>query len=145
MAKAKEADSNKIGGQTAGKNKTLLKPEDGIATQFTSERQPSPESKSAGHKKKRLLRDLADVLVTGKGLENGRKIADSVGVDLIDEDFTLEVMMTLRQIEKALLKGDTQAYNAAMDRLRGKAQQSIDVTTGGVSVQTFLDQFKDVE
>ena len=33
--------------------------------------------------------------------------------------------MTLKQIEKAFDEGDTRAYQAAMDRLMGKAPQQI--------------------
>ena len=115
--------------------------------EFTSDNQPTPEAKSAGKRRKRELKELAEALITGEGLQKAKKIAASVGVDLSNEEFTLEVIMTLRQVEKALAKGDTPAYNAAMDRLRGKAKQITENTHEfkGEAVESFLDQFRDVE
>lgn len=99
------------------------------STPFTSENQPSGKAKSEGKRKKRLLKDLAQALVSGDRLEKCKSIAEKVGLDLSDDEFSLEVAMTLKQIEKAIDAGDTQAFNAAMDRLVGKPQQKIDLST----------------
>ena len=142
MAKRKSEN-----GKGTGKKNVIGKGMPPIETQFSSENQPSPEAKSLGHKRKRALKDLAEALITGEGLEKAKRIADSVGVELGLDEFTLENVMTLRQIEKALAKGDTPAYNAAMDRLRGKAVQQTENVHEFKSdmVKTFLDQFKDVQ
>lgn len=105
---------------------------------FDKNGQPSPEAKSNGHKKKRALKDLAEALVTGEGLEKAKATAKKVGLNFDDNDVNLEIAMTLRQIEKALAKGDTSAYNAAMDRLRGKAKQQVDVTSGGEKIEQWI-------
>jgi len=100
---------------------------DGEKTQFSKESQPTPEAKSEGWKKRRTLKELADALLNLKGIEKAKETAIAVGMDLSDDEFTLEIVMTLRQIEKALKKGDTPAYNAAMDRMVGKPLASIEV------------------
>ena len=94
--------------------------------QFTSNNQPTPKAKSEGKRKKRLLKDLANALVSGERLNKCKAIAEKVGLDLIDDEFTLEIAMTLKQIEIALDNGDTRAFSAAMDRLIGKPNQHIE-------------------
>ena len=94
-------------------------------TPFSKDNQPTPEAKREGHKRKRALKDLADALISGERLDKCKVIADKVGIDLNDNEFTLDIAMTLKQIEKAFDEGDTRAYQAAMDRLMGKAPQQI--------------------
>lgn len=96
---------------------------------FNSTNQPSGEAKSKGKQKKRLLKDLANALVSGERLNKCKAIAEKVGLDLITEEYTLEVAMTLKQIELALDDGDTKAFNSAMDRLIGKPTQKIEQKT----------------
>lgn len=87
---------------------------------FSKDNQPTPEAKSKGKKKKRDLADLANALVNGERLEKCKAIAKQVGIDLENNEYTLQVAMTLTQIAKAIDEGDTRAFNAAMDRLLGK-------------------------
>jgi hypothetical protein len=103
--------------------------------QFTSNNQPTPKAKSEGKRKKRLLKDLANALVSGERLNKCKAIAEKVGLDLIDDEFTLEIAMTLKQIEIALDNGDTRAFSAAMDRLIGKPEQSIKQTNIDATIQ----------
>lgn len=103
-----------------GKNK--ITPKDNPKP-FTSENQPDPELLKAAHKRKRDLKDLADALLNNDGISKAKETAKNCGIDLHDDEFTLEVVMTLGQIQRAITKGDTQAYNAAMDRMKGKPLQ----------------------
>jgi len=93
---------------------------------FSKENQPSPKLKSEGHKRKRALKDLADALIMGERLDKCKAIAQKVGIDLKDSEYTLDIAMTLKQIEKAFDEGDTKAYLAAMDRLLGKPTQMVE-------------------
>lgn len=95
---------------------------------FSKENQPSPKLKSEGHKRKRALKDLADALIIGERLDKCKVIAEKVGIDLKDSEYTLDIAMTLKQIEKAFDEGDTKAYLAAMDRLLGKPTQMVETS-----------------
>jgi|DEB0MinimDraft_10_1074344.scaffolds.fasta_scaffold29892_2 hypothetical protein len=95
---------------------------------FSKENQPSPKLKSEGHKRKRALKDLADALIMGERLDKCKAIAQKVGIDLKDSEYTLDIAMTLKQIEKAFDEGDTKAYLAAMDRLLGKPTQMVETS-----------------
>ena len=113
--------------------------------QFSKENQPSGEAKSKGWKKKRELKDLANALITGDAKKNAAATAQLVGIDLSDQEYTIEVIMTLKQIEKALEVGDTKAYNAAMDRMQGKPKQSLDVVVEDATNNVKLFNAKDIE
>lgn len=127
MAKAKKDIKTAV-------KRRKIDPSIGVATQFSKDKQPSPKAKSRGKKKAMLLKDLANMVVNGEAKEKALKTARAVGLDF--EQITIQIAMTLRQIEKALAKGDTQAYNAAMDRLVGKAPQH---TTQEVDHRGHLD------
>ena len=100
---------------------------------FSSENQPTAEAKKKGWQKKRLLKDLADILLQGDKLNEFKKLAEDLGIDLTDDEMTLEVAMSLKQAEKAIQKGDTSAYNSVMDRLKGRPMQEIDHKNNGKS------------
>lgn len=99
---------------------------------FTSKNQPDPELKSKGWKKKMLLKDIAEQIVKGGAVDDLKPIADYLGVS--QENIDVETLMHLSQISKAIQKKDTQAYNAVLDRLKGKPMQAIDHTTKGDKV-----------
>lgn len=93
--------------------------------QFSSDNQPSSKLKSDGWKRKRELKEIANSLITGEGLKAAQLVASKLGVELDEDEFTLEMVIMLKQIEKAALKGDTKAFVAVMDRLKGKPRQTI--------------------
>ena len=96
--------------------------------QFSKDKQPTPEAKSEGKRKKRILKDLANALISGESLTKCKEMASKVGIDLKDDEYTLDIAMTLKQIEIAIDAGDTRAYTAAMDRLIGKPNAFIEKT-----------------
>ena len=56
------------------------------------------------------------------------------------EGFSVIEQLDLAQIIKAR-KGDTRAYQAIMDRLEGKPQQTTDITSNGEQINPLLVQF----
>jgi len=107
-----------------------IRPEDGKKTQYSKDYQPPPENKSAGKRKRRMLRELLDI-VTNKKFNDKQKsewhklAAAYFGVP--ENEVTVELMMDFRQLEKAINTGATDAYNAVKDRVYGKPKQSIDL------------------
>ena len=95
------------------------------AKQYSKDYQPSPESKSKP-KKKTLLKQIASQIVTGKAVEDLKPLATYLGVD--PDQIDIETLMHLKQINKAIEEGDTKAYQAVLDRLKGKPHQSLDHT-----------------
>ena len=53
------------------------------------------------------------------------------------EEFTQLELMDMQVFAKAL-KGDLHAYNSIMDRLEGKAQQSVDMTSEGEKIDPIV-------
>ena len=51
------------------------------------------------------------------------------------EKFTVAELLDMQQVIKAR-KGDTRAYQILLDRLEGKPQQSVDMTTNGKDLPT---------
>lgn len=89
---------------------------------FSKTNQPSNEAKKAGHTRRRLLKDILNI-TTGAKFEGSAKdyrflTAKYLGIP--ENQVSIRMVMDFRQIEKAILKGDTQAYNALMDRGYGK-------------------------
>ena len=90
---------------------------------YSKENQPTPEAKAAGHIKRIILKDIAKQLTTGTYKQALIELAKVLGVDA--DAIDLETAMHLKQMEKALVNGDTFAYNALMDRMKGKPVQAI--------------------
>lgn len=93
---------------------------------FTSDNQPPPEAKAEGWAKRKLLKDIAAEVIGGEAADVIKPLALYFGLD--PEALDVETVMHLRQIEKAVNSGDTKAYNAVMDRIKGKAVQQIQMT-----------------
>ena len=77
-------------------------------------------------KEKKLISEaLKDMILSGKTEfdfvdRNGKKVKQKINSEVFNKGV----------IAKAL-KGDVQAWSAIMDRIEGKVQASVDVTTGG--------------
>ena len=104
----------------------------GKKTHYSKEYQPSPESKSKP-KTKTLLKQIAGQIVTGKAVDDLKPLATYLGVD--PDQIDIETLMHLKQISKAIEKGDTKAYQAVLDRLKGKPHQSLDHTIDTKEIQ----------
>lgn len=114
--------------QKKGKKLTWLKEH-----QFTSEKQPSPDVKRAGHKRKKDLKELNHALIKDVKAKEINELAKKLGIDIPPEDLYLDVVMTMKQVEKAM-NGDTKAYLAVMDRMLGKpVQQTVNTHEFDVS------------
>lgn len=92
-------------------------------TQFTSDNQPSKEAKIEGKKKKKLFKNIADQLVSGDSKKSLEALAVYLGVSI--DELDIETAMHLKLIEKVFKDGDTRAYTAIMDRLKGKPLQEV--------------------
>lgn len=123
------------------KKEDILK--DGKNTRFSSTNQPSGELKKQGMKKGRQLREIANQIAGGEALEKSKELAELLGLE--SDKLTLEMVAHLVQLQKAINKGDTRAYNAVMDRILGKAQQNVNVTSKKpIIVNTFdKDSFEE--
>lgn len=89
---------------------------------FSKDNQPDPKKKSEGARRHWALRDLLSK-VTGQKFEGSTKVYRdlcAVYFQIPKEDVTVKMIMDFRQIEKAILKGDTRAYEAVHDRAFGK-------------------------
>lgn len=92
-----------------------------IEHRFSPENQPSRESKSKGAKQHWALRKLLE-LSTGQKFEGSAKEyrkQTALYFEIPEEEVTVSMIMDYRQVEKAILKGDTQAYNAVKNRAFG--------------------------
>lgn len=95
------------------------------AVPFSKDNQPSSEAKKKGWANKKLIKEISELTISGTANEIAEKVGEYFGIEPKDIDH--ETLADLRQLEKAIRKGDTQAYNAYKDRLRGKASQPVDL------------------
>lgn len=107
----------------------------GEKTQFSSLRQPTTEQRKEGWRRKRrgaeLARAVLDLYFRGKENSKLKKEAAEY-FDVPIDDISVEAMMLFKQVQRAMERGDTAAFNAVMDRAFGKAKQptEISVTKG---------------
>jgi hypothetical protein len=104
-----------------------------VPTQFSSTNQPTNRAKREGKKKAKLIKEIASQIVKGGVKKALIPLAEYLGLD--PDEINLETVMHLKQMEKAINDGDTNAYNAVMNRIAGKAKEFIDHTTNGENIQ----------
>lgn len=93
--------------------------------------QPSNEAKKAGwdKRKKGKMMIQAFLELPFKGAKDKALIKDMCEYFGFDaENITNEVMLVMRQIEKAIKKNDTVAFQAIMDRVYGRPKQTTEIT-----------------
>jgi len=110
---------------------------------FTKENQPDPKAKSRGWKKKMLLKEISEQIVTGDAVEDLKPLAQYLGI--AENEIDVETLMHLSQINKAIKEQDTKAYNAVMDRLKGRPKQEIDHKNNGNDFNSPLLQFDPIK
>lgn len=108
---------------------------DGVKTRFSKKNQPKPEKKSAGWKKKLLLKDLLNLCLGGKDEKSvtlRETLAPLLGVkpDAL-KAMTFEEAIDMRQIQRAM--NDTHAWKAIKDVVYG-SKSAVDVTTQGEKI-----------
>jgi len=91
--------------------------------QFSSTNQPSAESKRRGQLKKKMAGDLAQAILHAAFVGAADEVLKKKMSEFFkvkEKHITVEMMMNFRQIQKAISKGDTTAFQAVMDRAYGK-------------------------
>ena len=96
------------------------------STRFSKDSQPSGEAKSRGKKKAKLIKDIATQIVKGGVKDALKPLAVYLGLEI--DEINLETVMAIKN-------GDTNAYNAVMNRIAGRAKEFIDHTTNGENIQ----------
>jgi hypothetical protein len=108
---------------------------------FSKNNQPTSEAKKAGWLKKKrsyeLVKAVLDLSFKGKKNTVIKKQA-ALYFGVSEDDITMEVMLIFKQVEKAIQKADTPAFNAVMDRAFGKPKEKMAVDPG----ESFLDFLK---
>lgn len=107
---------------------------------FSAENQPSPESKSKGRKESEAFKKIAKTMIRPNATIN--EILEVVKVCFGIEpgqEISVETLMHLKQMEKAVKDGDTRAYIAVMDRLKGKPLQQTQDLTARPQVNIYTD------
>lgn len=108
---------------------------DGV--KFSSEHQPSPEAKSEGKRKKKLLKEISEMIVSGSEIQEiAEPLSFYFGVQ--PDDLDHETLADLVQLQKAIKEGDTRAYAEFKDRLRGRPKTTTDITTRGRPIDNFM-------
>jgi hypothetical protein len=105
------------------------------ATQFTPDRQPTPEQKRAGWERKRARQEIMDLMTKLRNMSV--KEFDELKEDVKknpDRHTVLETKL-MQYITKERFTIDF------LDRNVGKAPQDIDVTTGGEKIDTVVVKF----
>lgn len=104
---------------------------------FTKENQPSGAQKSAGWRRKKFTRDvLKDMLNMPYKFLPASKLKDqllkSFGPDV--KNMNIGQIMSLVQMNKSILAGDTAAFAAVLNQAHGFPKQQTDLTTKGKPV-----------
>ena len=89
---------------------------------FSSTYQPTPEAKSKGQQKKKLLKDILSAALDPNGEHAKMIVACAAYMEKEPTEITLADLMHFRIAQKAVQKQDVFAYQAVMDRAFGKPE-----------------------
>jgi len=118
-----EESNGRKSGETTSNGLPLFKGGEGPT--FTSEYQPSPEAKKAGHRRKWLLKQLLD-LQPKKGTNRHwdkiiNEACEHFGIQ--DTELTNQMLMEYRMLVEASRKGNVAAFRAITERVYGRPRQ----------------------
>jgi len=100
----------------------------GQAGNDRTQKQPSKEAKKNGWLKKKKGLELVQAVfeLSFIGMKDSQlKKAAAEYFGLPQKEISAEMMLVFRQVEKAIQKADTHAFNAVMDRAYGKPKQPL--------------------
>lgn len=121
---------------------------------FSKENRPDEAKRIAGIKKaaekKRFTRDVMKGMLTinykfAEGTQLKQQLVHSFGDGILE--MSVAEIMVLQQMQRAILKGDTYAFNSLMDQALGKPMQSVanvDPETGKHVKQVFVIGGKEI-
>lgn len=103
--------------------------ESGRPNRFSAHNQPSSEAKKNGWKRKQFGRNaikalLSDTITNKLCADDLEKMKNYFGEELVKSE-SAGILIAIAQIKKAILTGDTSAFNALMDQSLGRPVQAI--------------------
>ena len=110
-----------------GKNKPNL------ATQWSATHQPDPEKQKATKARKKITREIIkEMLSVGYNFANDSQIKKQLVTAFGEGALKLTTfeIMTMQQVQKAILKADTQSYGVLLENALGKLMQPVQNVDG---------------
>ena len=101
--------------------------------QFSSTNQPAPGVLKEAHAKKRFSRMVIENILNNKydfsdDSQIKKQLVAAFGPEVLS--LTVGEIMTLQQVQKSILKADTQAYGTLIDQALGKQVQAVQNVDG---------------
>lgn len=106
---------------------------------FSKDYQPTGNAKSKGKKKKRFARELVTEMLQmpykfAADSQVKKQLIQNFGNEIVE--MTVGEVMTLQQMQKAIMKADTIAYSTLLDQAFGRVSQHVDLTSKGETINT---------
>lgn len=99
-----------------------------IDKRFSSTNQPDPAKQKATKAKKKVFRELIREMLNGKykfadDSQIKKQLVTAFGPEILNK--TTGEIMILQQMQKSILKADSQSFMALLDRVEGRPVQAI--------------------
>ena len=91
---------------------------------FKKGHKPNRKAISIGKRKKAMLQMALEAKLTGKLKKEYRAVFEEFGID--PDDMTFEEFLHFKMIFKIVAESDVKAYQAFMDRIKGKPTQKVE-------------------